>query len=306
MARLAATTVAELDAELAELSTRIATTDGIGAQRAELRAAHELLLRATPAAARPPLGALGTLARAIEPLPPRVIDGLAPRPRTVFRLLQAGVPAAAWEVVADNATGMVTTTFGAATSSGAARTDWRLPLLTRIEPPAVFAWLPGFRDPRFGAPDECYDITPLIRPAFALDEAWRDGSRLHLAGSMSLEHLDTSPAETVQLVATAGDRELVVPAVRMRRPDLVRGTGSALTRLAWAGWSATVDLRDRRLGGGEWALSVVLEHDGIRRTSAVAVARTELTRPDVHGLRVGLRRRVTLDPAEKGWRLLVS
>ena len=70
----------------------------------------------------------------------------------MFRLLRDDALDAAWEVLIDNATGVVDEAYDASTATGAARTSPRLPLLTRIEAGTVFAELPGFRDPRYAAP----------------------------------------------------------------------------------------------------------------------------------------------------------
>jgi hypothetical protein len=189
--------------------------------------------------------------------------GLAPRPLVALRLVHAHAYEAAWLVLRDNATGVVAEQFGQSTSSGAARTAPRLPLTTRIEPPCVYAWLPGFRDPRLDAPDSAYDITALATPRVRLDELWWDGPRLVLAGIAYLRHLTATPDDEIELRCARGDAAVqVFPGVRRRRPEFVRGNGAELTRLAWAGWSAEVPARRLR-PSGRWTLSLRLAQDGL-------------------------------------------
>jgi hypothetical protein len=205
-----------------------------------------------------------------------VTDAMAPRPRTVFRLLHAGAPEAAWEVLIDNATGVVAEPTRASTSSGAPRTSWRLPLLTQVEGSTVYADLPGFRDPRYGVNDDCYDISDRIRVRHGVDEIAFDGAVVTIGGWAVLEALVTGPDERVHLVARSGDVEVATPGVRLRRPDLLGQSADALQRRAWAGWSAQLDLNDARFVAGSWALAVELDHNGITRRSPLGETAGEL------------------------------
>lgn len=268
MASLAPITLVELDDALAELAEQgpAAAVDRSASARL-LRAAHEALVRATGASAEMPQDSLRAAARLAGALHEGACDSLSPRPRTVFRLLAADVLPAAWALLAENATGVVDDAFHDSTATGAPRTSWRLPVVTCIEPPAVYAELPGFRDPRFAAPDDCYDIANLVRLKAGVDEITYDGSSVLLAGWAALDVLATGAGETVHLLAS--DKRTTVRSTcrRARRPDLVSGRGEGLTRRAWAGWCGTLDVSPDGLGAGEWSLSVEVDHEGIVRSA---------------------------------------
>jgi hypothetical protein len=272
MAKLAPLTAGELDHEIHTF--RLSGRD----HDADLRELHALLMRAAPVVRQPPIAALVAAAGLLGQLPSRVEDGLPPRPRTVFRLLRVGALDAAWMVLVDNATGLVDEPFTASTSSGATRTAWRLPLITRIEPPKIFADLPGFRDPRFNPPDDCYDITTGVRLRHQLDEIWIANGAATLGGWARLRSLATSPQEQVRVIAANGDAEVSVGARRRRRPDLVVGRGGRAERRAWAGWSAQVDLADPRLVDGNWSLSLEIDHCGVSRRDTLGAQLGELAR----------------------------
>jgi hypothetical protein len=246
-----------------------------------LRSLHETLLRATRGGTAAPLADLGAAAAIVGALPVALTDALPARPRTVFRLLRAGFPAAAWEVLVDNGTGLVDEPYDASTATGTARTSPRLPLLTAIESGVVYAQLPGFRDPRYAAPDDCYDVTSAVRLKHQLEEVLIDKTTMTLSGWAALDLLTTGPNERVDLVLTAssGQSELVTSARRVRRADLVSGRNEGLRRRAWAGWSSVVNLTDPRLAAGDWAVWIQVDHDGVvvrqpvgRGASALALA----------------------------------
>lgn len=271
-----------------------------------LRSLHDSLIRATRGVAAAPHAELRAAAQAVAPVAAETRDGLPPRLRTVYRLLHAGAFGAAWEVLVDNGTGVVEEGFDASTATGAARTSPRLPLLTRIEASTVYAELPGFRDPRYAAPDDCYDITTAVGLKCHLDEVVVTGSQLTVAGWAALDVVTTTEREHVAVVVTSGDRQLVWPARRMRRPDLVGGRGEALTRRAWAGFAAIVDLATSSLSSGEWALWIEVDHRGLvvrqplgRSTAdfAVAAARAVVS--------AGART-ISWETSRKQWALLVS
>jgi hypothetical protein len=301
-------TVAELQVAIAD--TQAAMLSEPAPDRATtlrgLRDLHEALLRATPSSDQVPTPCLEAVAAVIAQLPEGLTDALGPRPRTAYRLLRAEKWEVAWQVLADSAVGVVDEEFDASTATGQPRTTGRLPLLTRIEPPVIFAELPGFRDPRYDAPDSCYDISTSVRLKHHLDEISVAGSVMTLAGWAAFDVLTTDPRETVRLILTGADGEISVVGRRVRRADLVSGRGEALTRRAWAGWSAGIDLDDPRLKSGHWELAVEIDHDGFtsrvflgQEASELAVAATKPV------LRVGSRL-IRWDLTQKRWRLVIS
>lgn len=297
MAKLAPLSAGELDRELAALRPSVS---------ADLRDLHALLMRATPLVDEPPRASLAAAAGLVAELPSEVLAGLAPRPRTVFRLLLAGAVDAAWVVLIDNATGVVEEPFAGSTSSGATRKAWRLPLLTRIEPPKVFADLPGFRDPRFSAPEDCYDITAGVRLRHQLDEISIVGDIATLGGWAVLDPLVTGPEEQVRLIAGNGDAKVAATGRRLRRADLVAGKSESAARRAWAGWSARLDLADPRLVEGSWDLSLEVDHDGVSRLVPLGANASDLARAGAYAVtRVGSRS-VRWKTSDRKWRLVVS
>jgi hypothetical protein len=213
--------------------------------------------------------------------------GLAPRALVVMRLLAAGAVDAAWLVVRDNAVGVVEESFGASTSSGARRATRRFPFIARPEPPDVYAWLPGLHDPRLAAPESAYDITTLVTARVRLDEMWWHGRVLVLGGMGYLRYLATAPDDAVEVALTHTDgRTYVVDGERVRRPDLVRGTGGDLTRLAWAGWTARVTPP----GPGIWRVTLRLTEGGITRDAALGGAVGEAVPAQITGGRQSVAR----------------
>jgi hypothetical protein len=300
--------VAEAEATIVAL--RHSLVDAASQDRAlvmqTLRDLHRTLLRVTPSSRVAPITCLQLATSALDGLTEEFTDVLAPRPRTVFRLLRAGSLSAAWEVLADNATGVVTEPFDASTATGAARTAWRLPLLTRIESGTVYAELPGFRDPRYDAPDDCYDITTAVGLKHHLDEVTLTDNAIGLGGWAALDVLTTSPGEQVTVFVARQREEIAVPARRVKRADLVTGTGDGLTRRAWAGWSARLDLTDPRFGSGAWGLSVQVDHDGVVRRAPVGRHVSDLARAGAAAsTRVG-RRIVSWETTGRRWKLLID
>jgi hypothetical protein len=307
VALLTPLTLAELDESIAALLALPVSPDLVRADsQAQLRELHQLLIRATPLTEAAPEPSLVAAKALLERFDPASCDAMPPRPRTVFRLLRHGVLDAAWEVLIDNATGVVNEPFNASTATGAARTAWRLPLLTRIEPPLVFADMPGFRDPRYGAPDECYDITRIIRLRQQLDELVVEGATVSLGGWAALDALTTHADEQVRLVATNGDAEVVRACRRLRRPDLVTGSDDAFARRAWAGWSSRIDLADPQWVAGTWALSLEVEHLGISRRAPIGAVTSDLARAAARPpIRLGTRT-VQWLTAQRQWQLVVT
>lgn len=204
-----------------------------------------------------------------------VVEALAPRPRIVMRLLRAKQPAAAWLVLIDNATGAVRRDFRASTSSGAERADWSLPLLTRVEPPDIYAELPAFRDPRFAVPDELFEIGSAVKLRCHVDEV-AVGRCPVVSGWAALDHVVTDANEQIALVASHDDREVRWSGVRVRRPDLVGGNRETIRRRAWAGWSVECRLEDLVEPHGRWALSIEVTHRGLVRRARVGKSVGEL------------------------------
>jgi hypothetical protein len=300
--------MAELSEAIARVGASLATEPL--PERADslklLRSLHESLMRATRGVAETPGAELRAAADAVAPIAHETVDALAPRQRTVYRLLRTGAVMAAWEVLIDNGTGVVEEGYDASTATGAARTSPRLPLLTRIEAGTVYAELPGFRDPRYAVPDDCYDITPSVRLKCQLEELVTSGTQLTVAGWAAFDVLTAGEREKVVVVVTSGDREIVWPARRVRRADLVSGRGEALTRRAWAGFSAAIDLGAAELSAGEWALWVELDHDGV-------VVRQPLGRDAAELAAVAARASIRAGPRairwetnKKQWALVVS
>jgi hypothetical protein len=302
--------ISAADAEASIVALRDSVVDAASGDRdavtGVLRDLHRTLLRVTPSSSAAPVTCLQLAASVLEGLDREVIDALAPRQQTVFRLLRAGSMSAAWEVLADNATGVVTEPFDSATATGAARTAWRLPLLTRIEDGRVYAELPGFRDPRYDAPDECYDITTAVGLKHHLDEITLTGNVLGLGGWAALDVLTASPDEQVSVIAASRGDEVAVPARRVRRADLVAGTGDGLTRRAWGGWSAELDLTDLQLRPGAWGLAVQVDHDGVVRRAPLGRHASDLARAAAAGsFRVGPHV-VSWDTAGRRWKLRID
>jgi hypothetical protein len=258
VATLAALTVADLRRFLADWPDALTDT--------ALADLHEVLIRTTASASQPPTDLLAEVRSRIDATDDSLIESLAPRPRVAFRLLRRGADDAAWMVLEDTATGVVDAGYQASTTAGQPLTVLKLPLVIVNEAPHSFADLPGFRDPRYDAPDACYDISSAVKLRAHVDDAVLSrSSPLLLAGWAALDLLTTGPDETVRVVAVGPECEVSWPARRHRRADLVTGTGEGLRRRAWAGWSAEVD--PGGLSSGTWALSVEVDHEGIvRRT----------------------------------------
>jgi hypothetical protein len=300
MVKLAALSIAELDLALAASQP---------SGRSDLRDLHLLLTRATPLATDPPRSSLATAARLAAALPSSAADSLPPRPRTVFRLLRAGALDAAWAVLIDNASGVVEEPARASTSSGSPRATWRLPLLTKVEAPQVFADLPGFRDPRYDAPDDCYDITGRLSLHHGLDGLEIADSVIRVGGWASIDPLPTGPHEQIRLVVSNDDDELSINGRRIRRPDLVAGGGQPAQRQAWAGWVVELDPASDRLQPGESSLAIELEHDGVVRRSSVggdAGEVSKLARAAASGVMTIGPRAIRWRPDRAGWRLVIE
>jgi hypothetical protein len=202
-------------------------------------------------------------------LPVGAEAGADPRVRVFVSLLRAGALEPAWTLAGDNGAGTVAQEVGFSTWAGAARTSFELPLVPVIEGQRAYAWLPGFRDPRWQVPDDVYDITADIELRCTIDYASLRGDALLLAGTAQLTQLPSSQEEEATLLVGTSGRVLRVPGRRLRRPDLVKGTGKDLTRLAWSGWTVTIDLPTVLDGAGDRQCELEIVHRGLRRTALV-------------------------------------
>jgi hypothetical protein len=260
MVEVAALSIAAASAEL----DRISASAGTAPTNGDIEAAYDALLGATSEAELVPFPLLATGIGLASAADGSVVESLPPRARVVLRLLRSGAAEAAWAVLIDNATGVVPRTFRAGTSSGAERTEWVLPLLTAIEPPHIYADLPGFRDPRYAVPDAAYEIGDAIRLRSQVDEVVA-GPRPLLSGWAALDLLQTRSDEAVAIIASRDDAEVQWAGVRHRRPDLVGGSRDTLHRRAWAGWSVELDPTMLAVDGGQWTLSLAVTHSGVMR-----------------------------------------
>jgi hypothetical protein len=280
VALLTPLTVGELDVAVGDLRATLVDPATVGqeSKRALLRELHQVLVRAAAQPADPPIVSLQGVADLLAAVSVRLLDSMAPRPRTAFRLLRGGAMEAAWWVLIDSGIGVVTVPSDAATATGGTRAAARLPLLTRIEAPTVYADLPGFRDPRLGVADDFYDITDAIKLRHALDEIAVNPDSITFGGWAALDVLPTAADERVWLVATSDDYEVAVAGARVRRPDLVSGAGGGLLKRAWAGWSVRLDLAHPRLATGAWELSLELDHAGVVRRATLGADASDLAR----------------------------
>lgn len=230
---------------------------------------HDPVMQATGAGDALPQHDLEMLADAVRTtVPAAAEDTLEPRVRVFVRLLRAGALSPAWTLAADNGSGTVQQRVDFSTSSGAARTSLQLPLFTVVDGGRAYGWLPGFRDPRWGAPDSVFDVSADVVLRSNLDEARVADDRLVLSGWAYLTLLATSADDTVAVAWESSDgRREVLPARRLRRSDLVKGTGADLTRLTWAGWAAEVDLSRLATRPGDWRATLSLAHGELARTA---------------------------------------
>jgi hypothetical protein len=261
----------ELDGLLAAFPSGLAlgSNGSRSAQRARLRDLYQLLIRAAASTSATPVASLATAADLLSDFDPTVVDAMKPRPRAVFRLLRAAATDAAWGVAAESAVGVIDDGFRSSTATGARRTAWPLPLLTRIDGDTVYAALPGFRDPRFDAPDDCYEITDLIRLRPTLDDIEIAGDEVTFGGTAALDHLVAGQDDDVRVVFTSAAAEILVHGRRHRRPDLAPVRTERHLRREWAGWSARLDLTDPRLPADWVTVSVEIEHDGLVRRGRI-------------------------------------
>lgn len=297
----------ELRDAVAATTGRLGDAETIPEQRSILTDVYHACLRATPGLEDPPIELLTELASGVGDVPSNVVGGLNPRARVMFRLLEAGAFEAAWLVCETSAAGLVFEPTTATTSSGAPRARPRFPLVVHVEAPKVYAWLPGFRDPRYDAPESCYDISSLVKLRARVDVVRIERSTMVVGGSASLSLVMPDANERVRLIARSDeDTRVITTGQRLRRPDLVSGVGDGLRRAVWSGWSVGLDLRKLRAKPGVWALALDVTHDGVRRAAPLGGEVGELAALAVDaGLR-GRRRRVRLEANGDAWQLIVG
>ena len=166
MVEVAALSIGDAEREL----DRIAAAAGVRPTKDDLLLVQQTLVAATSETEPPPFSLLAVAVGLASTAEAAVVDALPTRAKVVMRLLRSGAVDAAWMVLIDAATGVVRREFHGSTSSGADRADWALPLLTCVEAPNVYVELPGFRDPRYGAPDEAYEVGSAIKLRSHVDE----------------------------------------------------------------------------------------------------------------------------------------
>jgi hypothetical protein len=304
VATLEPLTVAELNAALVDWRAALTAgdPDGLPSRKVELRELHDLLLRATPSSSRPPAAVAAVAAEVVARVPVRLVDSLAPRPRVAIRLLRAGAVDAAWAVLTDNAAGIVDDHFHRSTATGSARSSGRRPLRALVEAPRVFARLSGFRDPRFAAPDDCYDISDALNLRHQLDEIEIDpAGRVTMGGWACLDIVTAGPAEDPRLVLVNDGSEIVAAGVRLRRADLVSGQGEGLLRRAWAGWSVSFEA-----GVGAWELWLELDHDGVVRRVPIGAEVSDIARAAARGTTQVPEHSLSWDTSGTPWRLMIE
>jgi hypothetical protein len=295
MAELTPLTPADASAQLDEL-VAAATPD---AEKSTLAAAHDLLRAVSGTTDAEPTQLLEAAAAYAGRADEAAVESLAPRIRVAMRLLRANALSAAWVVIVDNATGFVPRSFRGSTSSGADRTEWPLPLLTSVEPPNVFADLPGFRDPRYGLADGLFEIGSAMKLRCHVDEV-AAGRRPVLAGWAALDVLTTDPDEEVAVIAAQGGTEVRWPGVRRRRADLAGGNRDTIRRRAWAGWTAECRPEELGEGTGRWSLSVEVSHRGLVRRARIGKSVGELAAAAV-GRQLSDRPATRLLAGQGGW-----
>lgn len=224
---------------------------------------------------------LDRLAAAVRDVVPAGPENKLPvRERVFVRLLRSGAVEPAWTLAGDDAAGVVPTSrAGLKWAGGAERNSVVLPLSTVVEEGRAFAWLPGFRDPRWRLPDSVYDVTADARLRVVLEQLSLEGGRLMLGGSAHFEVLTTRADDEVTVVLRGpGGRMHRVRAERARTPEFVTSSGPELTRLAWSGWHAVVDLTALRQMPGRWSVRLELTQAGLRRSAPLGPDRGPFAR----------------------------
>lgn len=255
--------------------------DRVTRLREVLGSLHEQVIRGAAAGDQLPEAELRELADAITAsVPVGTEDGLAPRVRVFVRLLRHGALGPAWSLAEENSAGRVLPSTASSTYSGSRRTAVALPLVPVYDGGRVYAWLPGFRDPRWALPDDVYDISDQVGLSATLDSARIVAGRLQLDGYAYLTQLTALADDRLEVSLRREDgAEVRVAAQRSRRAGLVKTTGEDLTRLAWSGWRADVDLDPVLAAGGAWSVALRLERSGLQRSAPLGTRRGPLAQP---------------------------
>lgn len=276
------------------------------ALRALLRDSHDTVVQLTSEGDDLPMDRLTELAAAVRAgVPEGTEDRLPPRVRTLIRLLRREAFEPAWILAHDNAAGVVRPNRARSMWAGGSFASPRLPLPTVVDNGRAYAWLPGFRDPRWDVPDDVYDIDGEVVLRSSLDQVLLHGRELRLSGGGYLGLLETGPDDSVVVVLNGPEgAQHRVPAHRARRSDDVRLSGQELTRLAWAGWHARVDL-EALPGPGTWRVSLEITERGARRIAPLGRKRGPLAQPGLVAASVERRGSGIRVDAEQDGRLLI-
>ncbi len=234
--------------------------------RSQLVRLHRDVMRAAAGVGDAAPGELDELAASVQRLVPVGSENaLTIRERVFVRLLRAGAVEPAWTLAEDDSSGVVRSTRVGMKWAGGPETNVVLPLPTVVDGDAVFAWLPGFRDPRWGLPDSVYDVTDRVRLQVVLEQLSLESDQLKLAGSAHFTVLAAhADGEVTAVLRGPGGEDHRVRATRARTAKGVAPSGPELTRLAWAGWYVAIDVTALRSAPGQWSLWLELAQDGLR------------------------------------------
>jgi hypothetical protein len=264
-------------ADLAALAAEAqARTDRDVALRELLRThVHGVAMRAATDGGEDAVVVLEDLAAAVaEHIPEGTENRLGPRERVLTTLLRRGAVEPARMLALDNASGVLRPSKPVSAWAGASTLSSRLPLPTLAEGGHVYAWLPGFRDPRWDLPEEVYRIDADVVARGALEQATVAAGHLTLYGTAWLSHLTASPDDEIVVLFDGPDGAAHrARAGRTRRPELVKPRGPELTRLAWGGWHARVPLEPLAAVPGTWRTRIRIEEQGIHRAGALGLRR---------------------------------
>ncbi len=236
---------------------------------------HRDAMRAAAAAVDASPHELDEAAEAVRSLVPEAAeDALAIRERAFIRLLRAGAVEPAWTLAEDDSAGVVSSSRAGMKWAGGPETSVVLPLPTLAESGRVYAWLPGFRDPRWGLPDSVYDVTDSVRLRVTLEQLSLESGRLELAGSAYFTVVVARADDDVTVVLRGpGGQEHRAPATRTRVSEHVTRSGPGLTQLAWAGWHAEIDVTALGSSPGRWSAWLELGQDGLRDDEPLGLRR---------------------------------
>lgn len=245
------------------------------AVRSLLKQVHRDVMQVVADATTAAPDELADVASAVRRLVPAGIENpLSIRERVFVRLLRAGALEPAWTLAEDNSAGVVRAARPGMRWAGGNETHMALPLPSLVEGGAVYAWLPGFRDPRWGVPDSVYDMTTAIQLRVILEQVSLERGRIRVGGSAHFGLLEARADDDVMVVLRAPDgEERRVLAERVRTPRFVRRSGPDLTRLAWAGWQAAIEPSALAGPQRDWSMSLELTRPGLSREEPLGLDR---------------------------------